>query len=376
MAGSRKTRIKPVPVIILGVVIVAIIAGIGIFAIGNTSDKQQNSSATVSVSKKNLKDSNSTSTEPVKAATTVEIQWEDSAVPVGTSFKVTAIVTPQDTEHALIWSSGNQDVCTIDSEGVVTVRSAGNAAITATVGTVSDSVIIQGIDSVSAGSDRGLPVYTGDSYVSAGQSNGGSNDNSNGNTSTGDSQSGVSSGGSQQGQRSNGSIGVSSGINSSSNISDDNSDISDDNNGGSSDNGSDNGYNYNTDNGSYDNNNGGYDNNSGSHDGASSSDIAGYLPQIGYTQRMSNVYVCEDGDTYYGEIIIQPNVTIIYIKQRSGTFDSMIQSTLSALLPSEAGQVWNNYLSSSSDKTFTVDGRRVRIVTALNGGHSQIVVYN
>lgn len=376
MAGSRKMRIKPVPVIILGVVTVAIIAGIGIFAIGNTSDKQQNSSATVSVSKKNLKDSNSTSTEPVKAATTVEIQWEDSAVPVGTSFKVTAIVTPQDTEHALVWSSGNQDVCTIDSEGVVTVRSAGNAAITATVGTVSDSVIIQGIDSVSAGSDRGLPVYTGDSYVSAGQSNGGSNDNSNGNTSTGDSQSGVSSGGSQQGQRSNGSIGVSSGINSSSNISDDNSDISDDNNGGSSDNGSDNGYNYNTDNGSYDNNNGGYENNSGSHDGASSSDIAGYLPQIGYTQRMSNVYVCEDGDTYYGEIIIQPNVTIIYIKQRSGTFDSMIQSTLSALLPSEAGQVWNNYLSSSSDKTFTVDGRRVRIVTALNGGHSQIVVYN
>ncbi len=376
MAGSRKMRIKPVPVIILGVVTVAIIAGIGIFAIGNTSDKQQNSSATVSVSKKNLKDSNSTSTEPVKAATTVEIQWEDSAVPVGTSFKVTAIVTPQDTEHALVWSSGNQDVCTIDSEGVVTVRSAGNAAITATVGTVSDSVIIQGIDSVSAGSDRGLPVYTGDSYVSAGQSNGGSNDNSNGNTSTGDSQSGVSSGGSQQGQRSNGSIGVSSGINSSSNISDDNSDISDDNNGGSSDNGSDNGYKYNTDNGSYDNNNGGYDNNSGSHDGASSSDIAGYLPQIGYTQRMSNVYVCEDGDTYYGEIIIQPNVTIIYIKQRSGTFDSMIQSTLSALLPSEAGQVWNNYLSSSSDKTFTVDGRRVRIVTALNGGHSQIVVYN
>lgn len=376
MAGSRKMRIKPVPVIILGVVTVAIIAGIGIFAIGNTSDKQQNSSATVSVSKKNLKDSNSTSTEPVKAATTVEIQWEDSAVPVGTSFKVTAIVTPQDTEHALVWSSGNQDVCTIDSEGVVTVRSAGNAAITATVGTVSDSVIIQGIDSVSAGSDRGLPVYTGDSYVSVGQSNGGSNDNSNGNTSTGDSQSDVSSGGSQQGQRSNGSIGVSSGINSSSNISDDNSDISDDNNGGSSDNGSDNGYNYNTDNGSYDNNNGGYDNNSGSHDGASSSDIAGYLPQIGYTQRMSNVYVCEDGDTYYGEIIIQPNVTIIYIKQRSGTFDSMIQSTLSALLPSEAGQVWNNYLSSSSDKTFTVDGRRVRIVTALNGGHSQIVVYN
>lgn len=378
MAGSKKMRIKPVPVIILGVVIVAIIAGIGIFAIGNTSDKQQNSSATVSVSKKNLKDSNSTSTEPVKAATTVEIQWEDSAVLVGTSFKVTAIVTPQDTEHALVWSSSNQDVCTIDSEGVVTVKSVGNAAITATVGTVSDSVIIQGIDSVSSGSDRGLPVYTGDSYVSAGQSNGGSGSNSGGNISSGsNSQAGASSGNDLSGQGSNGSRGTLSGINSSANISDDGSDISDDNGGDSSDNDSDKGYNNNTDNGNYDNNdNGGYDNNSGSHDGASSSDIAGYLPQIGYTQRMSNVYVCEEGDTYYGEIIIQPNVTIIYIKQRSGTFDSMIQSTLSALLPSEAGQVWNNYLSSSSDRTFTVDGRRVRIVTALNGGHSQIVVYN
>ena len=46
-------------------------------------------------------------------------------------------------------------------------------------------------------------------------------------------------------------------------------------------------------------------------------------------------------DTYYGEIITQPNVTIIYIKQRSGTFDSRIQTVLARLLPDEYGQVWS-----------------------------------
>ncbi len=39
--------------------------------------------------------------------------------------------------------------------------------------------------------------------------------------------------------------------------------------------------------------------------------------------------------------------------------------------------IWNNYLSASTtDRTFTVDGRMVRIVVATGGGHSQIVIYN
>lgn len=104
--------------------------------------------------------------------------------------------------------------------------------------------------------------------------------------------------------------------------------------------------------------------------------ISDGLSGIGFTQRYSNVYVCEENDTYYGEIITQPNVTIIYIKQRSGTFDSRIQTVLARLLPDEYGQVWSNYLSANTDRTFTAEGRRVRIVVAPNGGHSQIVIYN
>lgn len=371
MAGSKNTRIKPVPVIVLGVVIVVIIAGIAVFAINNTSDKQQNNSATVSVSKKNLKE-NTVSTEPVKASTTVEIQWDDSAVLVGTVFKITAIVTPDDTEHALVWSSSNPDICAVDNDGVVTVKGAGNAAVTATIGTVSDSVIIQGITNMADGSDRGLPVYTGDSYITseqeiarAGSAGGETYNSQNVKTSGNSSQEAVDY--SQQGNSNNNSGNdndTQQGINSDDSTVNNAGNNTVDNSGNNTDYGTgvvpDNSQNY----------------DSGSHSGIASTDVSGYLPQIGYTQRMSNVYVCEDGQNYYGEIIVQPNVTIIYIKQRSDAFDSMIQNTLSTLLPSDDGQVWNNYISSSSDRTFTVDGRRVRIVTAVNGGHSQIVVYN
>ena len=90
----------------------------------------------------------------------------------------------------------------------------------------------------------------------------------------------------------------------------------------------------------------------------------------------SNVYVYTEAGTYYGEIIIQSNVSIIYIKQRSSGFDTRIKGVLAELLPDSYNQVWNNYLSATSDRTFTVEGRRVRIVTASGGGHSQIVIYN
>lgn len=91
---------------------------------------------------------------------------------------------------------------------------------------------------------------------------------------------------------------------------------------------------------------------------------------------MSNVYVCRDGNTYQGEIITQPNVTIIYIMQRSEEFDAKVKDVLSKLLPKDYGQVWSNYDTAASDRTFTVEERMVRIVLAANGGHSQIVIYN
>lgn len=356
---NKNFNIKGKPVMIAAGAIALIVLGtVAVTAISrNTSGKDE--SVTISLDEKKLKNTENTS-EVSTATTTVEITLDDCAVPVGTKLQATAIVTPENTDNALVWSTDHPEILSVSADGIVEVKGTGNAVLTATVGTVSDAVVIEGISSIQAGSAGNLPIYTGSSL--RGTTSGGQN----GNTSGGSNASGGSSNGynTPDGGSSGGTSDTDPGQ-------------------GGSDNGSDNG---NSDNGNSDNggnngggngggSNGGNSDNSGK-TGNTSTQIAGLLPGLGFTQRESNVYVCEDQDTYYGEIITQPNVTIIYIKQRTSFFDSKIQSVLSSLLPEESGQVWNNYLSAATDRTFTAQGRRVRIVVAMNGGHSQIVIYN
>ena len=328
--------------------------------------------------------------------TEVEIEFEDCAVPVGTQLKMTALVVPENTDQALIWSSSDSSVAEIDKDGIFTVKAVGTTVVTATVGTVSDSVVIEGIENVAQGSKNNLPVYTGTTLAKNNASGSGS---ASGSTSSGGTSAGSGSdsgstgtgggqaGGSWTGSGSSGSGSYDGGSGDSDSDGGDDSGSTDSgsgssggsSNGGSGTTGGSSGSNSGNNDGSS-TNGGNSSNNSNSGSNTSSGDNSGSISDglsgIGFTQRYSNVYVCEENDTYYGEIITQPNVTIIYIKQRSGTFDSRIQTVLARLLPDEYGQVWSNYLSANTDRTFTAEGRRVRIVVAPNGGHSQIVIYN
>ena len=383
MSDKKKMKIKAVPALIGVLLIAALGTMIGVYAY-NTNNKEDDNTATVSVSQTKLKDTQVSNNQPV-AATTVEIQFEDNAIPVGTVLKMVAIVTPDDTDRALVWSSSDTDVIDIDSQGVVTVKGTGTAVVTATVGTVTDAVVIEGIQNIVSGSAMGLPVYTGGSMNIASN---GSGTSASGNTTSQDSMHAAgSSGQAGIGSGASAGTGTSAGSGTSGGTYD---------NGGAGESDSSNGGQAGEAGGSDDNssadtgaqgtvdntgNSSGGDTGSGTSDGGSSDgtgsgQIGGALPSMGFSQIMSNVYVCEEGSTYYGEIIVQPNVTIVYIKQRSAAFDSMIQNVLSTLLPTEASQVWSNYLSAGTDRTFTVEGRRVRIVVAANGGHSQIVIYN
>ena len=110
--------------------------------------------------------------------------------------------------------------------------------------------------------------------------------------------------------------------------------------------------------------------------GLRSYQLADVLGGLGFHSTGDNVFVYGDGDDYSGEIIVQPDVSIIYIKKNSADYESAVQSVLQNLLPDEYTQAWSNYTSAATDRTFTLEGRTVRIVTAGNGGHSQIVVYN
>lgn len=395
MAKKNKIKNWVIPGVVGGVVIILTVASIVSGSIQQKKEKESNA-ASVSVDRIKLKDDSAQAQQMSNTETEVEIEFEDCAVPVGTQLKMTALVVPENTDQALIWNSSDSSVAEIDKDGILTVKAVGTTVVTATVGTVSDSVVIEGIENVAQGSKNNLPVYTGTTLaknnasgsgsasgsMSSGGTSAGSGSDS-GSTGTGGGQAG----GSWTGSGSSGSGSYDGGSGDSDSDGGDDSGSTDSgsgSSGGSSNSGSgttggSSGSNSGNNDGSSTNGgNSSNNSNSGSNtgNGDNSSSISDGLSGIGFTQRYSNVYVCEENDTYYGEIITQPNVTIIYIKQRSGTFDSRIQTVLARLLPDEYGQVWSNYLSANTDRTFTAEGRRVRIVVAPNGGHSQIVIYN
>lgn len=385
MAKKNKIKNWVIPGVVGGVVIILTVASIVSGSIQQKKEKESNA-ASVSVDRIKLKDDSAQAQQMSNTETEVEIEFEDCAVPVGTQLKMTALVVPENTDQALIWNSSDSSVAEIDKDGILTVKAVGTTVVTATVGTVSDSVVIEGIENVAQGSKNNLPVYTGTTLAKNNASGSGSasGSTSSGRTSAG---SGSDSGGSWTGSGSSGSGSYDGGFGDSDSDGGDDSGSTDSgsessggsSNGGSGTTGGSSGSNSGNNDGSSTNGgNSSNNSNSGSNtgNGDNSGSISDGLSGIGFTQRYSNVYVCEENDTYYGEIITQPNVTIIYIKQRSGTFDSRIQTVLARLLPDEYGQVWSNYLSANTDRTFTAEGRRVRIVVAPNGGHSQIVIYN
>ena len=395
MAKKNKIKNWVIPGVVGGVVIILTVASIVSGSIQQKKEKESNA-ASVSVDRIKLKDDSAQAQQMSNTETEVEIEFEDCAVPVGTQLKMTALVVPENTDQALIWSSSDSSVAEIDKDGILTVKAVGTTVVTATVGTVSDSVVIEGIENVAQGSKNNLPVYTGTTLAKNNASGSGS---ASGSTSSGGTSAGSSSGsgstgtgggqagGSWTGSGSSGSGSYDGGSGDSDSDGGDDSGSTDSgsgssggsSNGGSGTTGGSSGSNSgNNDDSSTNGGNSSNNSNSGSNtgNGDNSGSISDGLSGIGFTQRYSNVYVCEENDTYYGEIITQPNVTIIYIKQRSGTFDSRIQTVLARLLPDEYGQVWSNYLSANTDRTFTAEGRRVRIVVAPNGGHSQIVIYN
>lgn len=357
---------------IIGGVIVVILAVIIISVSSDKNRKKQeaDSKANVSVTRTDLKTDATLEQQTAKEQTDVEILFENKAVPVGTSLKVTALVTPDDDDKSIVWTSSDTNVFTVDKDGVITITGVGTATLTATVGSVSDAVVIEGIRNAAAGSDNGFSVYV---PAAGGASSGSSSGNNSSTSSSGGSGSGNgsqvsgSTGGgtySSGGSGSSGSTGTGS---SSSGSSQNGGSVSDGSSGtGSSDDGTQSGGNTTGDSSSEDNNSSGSD----------SGEIADTIINNGFEQTVSNVYVCQQNGTYYGEIITQSNVTIIYIKKRNSDFDNRINNVIENLLPGNSQMVWNNYLSASTDRTFTVDGRMVRIVVATGGGHSQIVIYN
>jgi len=371
---NKKRRIKPVPVLILVTVLIGIIVSLALVFGKKTKQDAVNVSVSEIGGSSTKADVNALN---LAKETTVSIDMDSCAIPIGTTLKVTASIDPVETEKSINWSSSDTNVFTVDSEGIITIKGKGTSALTATLGSASNAIVIEGIlNSDSAKSQIDLPIFnlitstatTSNGTTSNGTTSNGTTSNgttSNGTTSNGTTSNGTSSNGTSNGTSSNGLLSndISNNANPTNNSAVDNSGntasaVTPSTVTPSTTTGSSNGT------------------NNGTNVGLKSTELNESLNEIGYNKILSNVYVYQENNTYYGEIVIQSNVTIIYIKQRCEGYDLKIKQVIARLLPIENAQVWSNYISATSDRTFTVEGRMVRIVTAFNGGHSQIVIYN
>lgn len=361
MAKKKKKEGKRKALVIAGVVAgIAVIAGgvtIGVRLNSKSDDESGkigvNVSNAGSVVNNNVPTSGNSTVNSQRVDTTVQIQMEDFAAVVGTQVKVAAVVTPSSAASSVLWQSSDTSVFTVTNEGAVVIRGIGKGVLTASAGSVSDSIVIEGIESVASGSSGSLPVYTasnGDIGYYTGSTTTSSDTESvwdNGTDEWGEEWENYDSNGEGEGTDSS-NAGGGTQTNTDASVIDGNQY---------------NVTNVNTSLGS----NGGYD----------SSNVGEVLPSAGFTQAMSNVYTYEDADgKYYGEIVTQPGVTIIYIKERSSDFDSKVVSVIASMIPESYNQVWNNFLTAGSDRSFVADNKKVRIVVGDDGGHSQIVIYN
>ena len=166
MKDKKNYKVKPLVFIIAGIAVLVLIAAAITAGVISEHNKSKENTVGMTLTQKNLRpqDAEADNNE-VKEITTVEILMDDTAIPVGTTFMAAAIVEPADTDKALIWTSSNDDVMTVKQDGLVTVKGTGTAALTATVGDVSDAIAIEGIESAAAGSKNGYTVYTGNGSI-------------------------------------------------------------------------------------------------------------------------------------------------------------------------------------------------------------------
>lgn len=350
MQKQVKYKIKPVPVAILCGAILLIIAGV--VAIVSGFGKNQEPKPTIDVkpvgSRPQSSQGNETQSGQVKVS--VKIGMEDCILTTDQSIKVTVTVEPSDTDAAVIWKSSDESVMTVTSDGVISAKKTGVSALTATVGNVTDAIVVKWV-SPQEGSSSSVPVNppAGETGTvkpilplqpekpTQGQS---------GENTTGSTQ-GSTQAPTQKPTQAPTQIPTQAPTQSP------------------------------TQKPTQAPTQSPTQNPTTGKEGLKSTDLYTVLPGCGFTRYISNVYVYgTEKDNYCGEVIIESNVATIYLGSRTAEFDNAVLMVLTYLLPDNAGDVWKTYLGAGSDTTFMVGTRKVRIVTPKNGGHSQIVVWN
>lgn len=263
----------------------------------------------------------------VKDGEFLTIDLTDCSVKTGSQIQAKVTANPEEYASLVNWTSSDENVLSVDANGLITVMSAGTAAVTATAGNLSDSVVITGFTEETPTDELEYPVNN--ETVAAGVDV--SNNNSN------------------PGQSDN-------------NPDSDNSDKETTAAAGND--------------------------STQKNDGEDSEQPESQTPPKEYQQLLDavegfgfqvynadiNTYQYIEGETYLGEIMISQDSTHIYIKTRTSSFDEAVRNVLKILLPEQFENVWANYVSAESDITLKSGNDTIVIVPAKNDDHAQIII--
>lgn len=328
---------------------------------------------------------NNVSTQPFAEDTSrnyLSINMDSCTVIVGQEFWINISSYPAELRDSVIWSSNNEEVLIVDQTGYVWIVGEGIAALTATSGEYSDAIAVEAVANASAQTSLGLPLYSrlvegsqpdpvSPSPEGNGQENSGGSDvpeesgeyasENNGTESGGSYQKPEGEGSGQTGMDNSGS--AAEPPTAPSQPSTDVSDVTPEKQPGDQE----------------------TDTQppamptqpeTTAAPGIDTTEMFAVLSATGFSPYLSNACIYEEDEVYLGEIIVASDSVHIYIKQRSADFDNAVKNALSYLLPNTAETVWNSYLSATSDRTISSDGRKVRFVMPAANAHSQIIVYN
>lgn len=264
----------------------------------------------------------------------VQIQLEDCNMYVGNVLQLVCISNPASYGAGVIWSSSDPDVVYVDGKGKITVKSTGAAAITATYGVLSDSVIICGVDREQPVISDDLPVYdVEDNNIVVVQTPGSSEGVTEGHVNATEPDS-PSDSKTSEGQDDTKSPEGQNETKPSGNESQETE----------------------TENEAY-------------------NKISEAVHSAGFETYLDNTYIYREDGNYLGEVIVDENLTQIYIMTRTTAMDNAFKQVVKSVIPTEYEDVFARFVSAEEDQTFSADGMLVRIVAPVNGGHTQLIIY-
>lgn len=287
----------------------------------------------------------------------IRIDLEDCNLYVGNILRLRCVSQPEEYAGSVIWSSSDENIVSVNGKGDIIVRAEGTAAITATCGLLSDSVIIKAVSRESQNYDNELPVYDvnpgGEIVVvqtaASGNNNGQEHNPQQGND-PGPEPVTVPQGGSPETSGSQvqlppatteaqGSVTPSV----------------PDNQGGNGD--------------------PAVKPTEAATEAGLTDRIAADITDAGFSRYLEDTYIYTENGYYLGEIIVDDSLVHIYVMTRTTAFDTALKRVIMSILPTEYENVFAQLISAEKDRTFSADGYRVRIVAPTGGGHAQLIIY-